>query len=104
MAKEQNKLSIPANENRPDTFSKYEATVIPQGKDTWTIVIEDVKYFAAAPAIEQLRSTVFRTESFNGSEEDARAVVCERMKKLVEDRDAINTAKQFTITEDDIDG
>jgi hypothetical protein len=95
-------LSIAANDNAKTTC-KYIATVTPQGKNLWTLVVEDVKYFVAAPDVEYSRSAVWR-QDFGGTEEDARAVACEKIKSLVADRDAMTAVKQFTITEDDING
>jgi hypothetical protein len=85
----------------PDTVSKYEATAKPDGENVWTITLEEVQYFTEAPTLEYSRSVV-GSQSFNGTEDECRAAICKRMKRLVADRDAIVNSSPFTIKEDDL--
>lgn len=94
-------LSIAAGDNTPKTVGKYTATVTPQGKDMWSIVIEDVRAFAVDPETVYSRSTAFQQDKFAGTEEEARTLAMEQVKNLMAERDAMSTAKPFTITEDD---
>lgn len=94
-------MSIAINEEQPKTTSKYEATVIPQGKEVWSVKIEEVRYFTADPETVYGRSVVFQRDNFAGTEIEVREMASEKIKDLVSDRDAINNNKTFTITEDD---
>jgi hypothetical protein len=86
----------------PDaTITKYEATAKPDGENLWSITLEEVKYYAAAPDLESSRSVV-GTQSFSGTEIECRAAIKKRMKKLVADRDAVINSNPFTIKEDDL--
>lgn len=94
-------MTIAINEEQPKTMSKYEATVTPQGKDVWSVKVEEVCYFTVDPDTVYSRSMVFQRDTFVGTEEEVRALASDKIKDLVSDRDAINTKKTFTITEDD---
>jgi hypothetical protein len=94
-------MSIAINEEQPKTTSKYEAVVTPQGKDMWSVKVEEVRYFTADPDTVYGRSMVFQRDNFAGTEEEVRELASEKIKDLVSDRDAIKNKKTFTITEDD---
>jgi hypothetical protein len=94
-------MSIAINEDPSKTVGKYEATIAPQGKDMWSVKVEDVRYLVAAPDVEYSRSMVFQRDNFAGTEEEVRELASEKIKSLVSDRDAMTTKKAFTITEDD---
>lgn len=96
-------MSIAVNEG-PKTFSKYVATVTPQTKDTWTILVEDVRYFTADPETVYARHDVYRQDNVKGTEEELRAEVCKVMKELIDDRDAMIAAKPFSVQEDELSG
>lgn len=84
-----------------DVTSKYEATARPDGENVWTITLEEVKYFVAAPTVEYSRSVV-GTQTYNGTEIECRAAITKRMKKLIADRDAIINSNPFVIKEDEL--
>lgn len=96
-------MTIAINENEPKTTCKYEATVKPQGKDSWRLTIEDVRYFTSEPDVVYTRSVVFNQDTYQGTEEEVRAYMSDKIRALVADREAANSQKAFTITEDEVE-